>query len=55
VRIAGAAENTVTKLLFYLGRACEQYQAATMVDLACVLPYIQPPKKAAPKQTDALF
>ncbi|MCA1571675.1 MAG: IS1 family transposase [Chloroflexi bacterium] len=35
VRMTGAAKNTVTKLLVDLGAACEQYQAAELVDLPC--------------------
>jgi IS1 family transposase len=35
VRVTGAAKNTVTKLLVDIGAACEEYQAATLVDLPC--------------------
>jgi len=35
VRVTGAAKNTVVKLLVDLGRACEEYQDAALVDLSC--------------------
>jgi IS1 family transposase len=34
-RIAGAAKNTVTKLLLDLGDACREYQDRTLRDLTC--------------------
>jgi len=34
-RMTGAAKNTVTKLLVDLGRACAEYQDATIRDLTC--------------------
>ncbi len=35
VRMTGVAKNTVTKLLVDLGRACEDYQFRTLVNLRC--------------------
>lgn len=35
VRLTGAANNTVTKLLVDLGAASAEYQAAELVDLPC--------------------
>lgn len=37
VRMTGAAKNTVTKLLVDLGKACSEYQDATLRDLPCKL------------------
>jgi hypothetical protein len=33
VRMTGVAKNTVTKLLVDLGRACDEYQRRTIVNL----------------------
>lgn len=35
VRLTGAAKNTVTKLLVYLGKACSGYQDDAMRNLTC--------------------
>ncbi len=35
VRMTGVAKNTVTKLLVDLGRACSEYQDATLRNLPC--------------------
>lgn len=35
VRVTGAAKNTIVKLLTDLGKACGEYQDATLVDLPC--------------------
>jgi IS1 family transposase len=36
VRVTGAAKNTVVKLLVDLGKACAEYQDATLTNLPCV-------------------
>jgi transposase-like protein len=35
VRMTGVAKGTVLKLLVDLGRACDEYQRRTLVDLRC--------------------
>jgi len=35
VRVTGAAQNTVTKLLVDLGRACAEYQDGALINLPC--------------------
>jgi hypothetical protein len=35
IRMTGVAKNTVTKRLVDLGRACDEYQRKTLVDLRC--------------------
>src|SRR5438093_2209839 len=35
VRMTGVAKNTVVKLLRNLGRACDEYQRRTLVNLRC--------------------
>jgi IS1 family transposase len=35
VRMTGVAKNTIVKLLAELGRACEAYQMATLINLPC--------------------
>jgi IS1 family transposase len=35
VRMTGVAKNTVVKLLVDLGRACDEYQSRTLVNLRC--------------------